>query len=247
MKERDLPVRRDLRHSFSSESWANDGMNEGDGEIGAMDEDIRSAVNQHPLLSSVTDLLISWLPEAEEIDGVAGSNGLWDRYFGTAGGAQFPAGDTPRAPLSAGDAEIIRPLVASFEPWDIEAAESAVDCLFRFLRALQSCDVPAAMACISEDYHLVENGGEVDRGRLQLGLERLVDNWRGADVQISTTEVPDPVFHPAGVLIPATIQVDFGGHAQRSSQLISRLFVFRKTSRGEWRISSIAKIPRVTK
>lgn len=222
-------------------------MDEEEGEISASDEDIRAAVDRHPSLSSATDLLISWLPEPGEFDDADGSNALWDRYFGASSGANLPASSIRRVQRSTNDAKTVRAPVAALEPWDIEAAESAVDCLFRFLRALKSCDIPAAMACISEDYHLVEDGCEIDRDRLQLELEKLVDNWRGADAAISTTEVPDPVFHPAGVLIPATIQVDYGGQPQQPSQLISRLFVFSKSSPGEWRLSSIAKVPRVTK
>jgi hypothetical protein len=244
MKERDLPVSRDLRQSSPGDLW----LNEDDEEFSESEEDIRSAAERRPLLTSATDLLISWLPQTEESDDAVVSNGLWDRYFGAPANARSPVPDTPRALRPAGKPETIRPSPAALEPWEIEAAESAVDCLFRFLRALEKGDVSVAMTCVSKDYHVVDDDGETDRYRLELQLEKLVDEWRGVDVRISTTEVPDPVFHPAGVLIPGTIQIDFSEPSpQRVSQLIGRIFVFSKSSGGAWRLSSITKFPRVVK
>lgn len=243
MNDRDLPVDRDL-HPSSADDFL---MSEDDDGFGESDEEIRSAVARRPLLSSATDLLISWLPQPDDSGSTAASNEIWDRYFGKPR-ERLSIPHTPHTQRSIRDSETIRPSVATVEPWEIEAAESSVDCLFRFLRALEKCDVSAAMTCVSKDYHVVDDDGEIDRPRLQLDLEKLVDEWRGTGVQISTTEVPDPVFHPAGVLISGTIQVDFTKHSsQRASQLISRIFVFSKSSRDEWRLSAIVKLPRVAK
>jgi len=244
MNDRDLPVNRDPRPASADDFW----MSEDSDDFGESGEEIRSAVAQRPLLSSATDLLISWLPQSEDSSDTASSNEIWDRYFGNSGGERLSVPHAPHMRRPARDSEIIRPSVAALEPWEIEAAESSVDCLFRFLRALEKCDISAAMACVSTDYHVVDDDGEIDRPRLQLDLEKLVDEWCGAGVQISTTEVPDPVFHPAGVLISGTIQIDFTEqYPARVSQLISRIFVFSKSSRDEWRLSAIVKLPRVAK
>jgi hypothetical protein len=244
MNDRDLPVDRDLRHSSTDDFW----MDEDDDDFGGSDDDIRSAVARRPLLSSATDLLISWLPQPEDSGDTVTSNEIWDRYFGRPGGERLSVPHKPHTRRSVRHPETIRPSAAALEPWEIEAAESSVDCLFTFLRALEKCDISAAMACVSKEYHVVDDDGEIDRPRLQLYLEKLVDEWRGAGVQISTTEVPDPICHPAGVLISGTIQIDFGVRSpEMASQLISRIFVFSKTSRGEWRLSAIAKVPRVAK
>ena len=60
-------------------------MSEDSDDFGESGEEIRSAVAQRPLLSSATDLLISWLPQSEDSSDTASSNEIWDRYFGNSG------------------------------------------------------------------------------------------------------------------------------------------------------------------
>ena len=197
-------------------------------------EQASSDLDTHPLLSSATDLLIAWLPQTEDSAGAVDPQVTWDRYF--QGVAASPPKQVPELAKAASN------FLA--EPWDIDAAESAVDCLFTFLRALETCDINAAMRCVSRHYHVVDGGREIVRKSLQLDLEKLIDQWRGAEVQITTTEVPDPVRHPAGILIPTTIQIDIAipRREQVTSQLISRLCVFSETETGEWLLSAMARV-----
>jgi hypothetical protein len=193
-----------------------------------------SDLNTHPLLSSATDLLIAWMPQTEEVTGSSDPQTRWDRYFQSV--AAKPPVKVPELAGPAGD--------LSFEPWNIDAAESAVDCLFTFLRALETCNVTAAMRCVSKHYHVVEEDREIVKESLQVDLEKQMDQWRTMNVQITTTEVPDPIRHPAGILIPITIQVDItNSHREQiTSQLISRLCVFSETETGEWLLTAMARI-----
>src|SRR6476469_9247801 len=122
MNDRDLPVNRDPRPASADDFW----MSEDSDDFGESGEEIRSAVAQRPLLSSATDLLISWLPQSEDSSDTASSNEIWDRYFGNSGRERLSAPHAPHMRRPARDSEIIRPSVAPLEPWEIEAAESSV-------------------------------------------------------------------------------------------------------------------------
>ncbi len=189
----------------------------------------------HPWISSATDLLISWFPDtgSEAMPAVRPSpQKTWDEYFGS--------------PSPPPHSEALAEQTWEREVWEPDAAESAVDCLFRFIHALELGDLAGVMACIHPDYHVVEDGREIDREVLRMDLERLLDQWRGNHAHITLTEVPDPVFHPAGILILTTIQMDFPVVARQgiTSQLLGRLFVFTATPSREWLISSIARVDR---
>ena len=180
------------------------------------------SVDTRPWLVSATDLLVSWAPSE-----VAQESGRpsWDQYF-----AQ-PSRVAPSVDELPGE-----------EPWDTGAAELVVDCLYQFLHAVERGDVDAAMACVDDDYHAIENDREVDRDGLRLGLESLLDQWRGSDFHVTLAEIPEPVFHPAGVLIRVTIQVDFTAplRGRMRTDLFGRVVLFREHPNGEWAITGMA-------
>lgn len=180
-------------------------------------------VVQQPWLTSSTDLLIAWHPEPV-VPGAPQTTD-WDRFFHPAAMAVEMSRDEPM----------------TTETWNHEAASSAVDCLYRLVRSLEALDVDAAIECISKGYHGIENDREIDRDGLRLKLDGLVDQWRAAPPHISLTEIPDPVFSPAGILVQATLQADHLGPAtgEPETTLLPYVFWFTEDRRSEWVIRSM--------
>jgi hypothetical protein len=244
----DDPWKPGQRHGSPSNDF---GFEETDveGDESAWDDEFLSDVEEHPFLSSATDLLIAWRPFSEDAGSAIDREAAWDRYFGEPriARARKQKGARPRKAKTAPLAPTISS--DSLPQQALAAAERAVDCLFAFLHALESYDVSAAMKCVSPDYHVVDVSREIDYFSLKLDLEQLTDTWREGTVSISTTEVPSPVTHPAGILIPVTIQVDFTPSFGKPpvSQLMSRICVLRESDPGKWLLSSMARIDRITK
>ena len=189
--------------------------------------------DEHPWLTSATDLLVSWMPGSQvqmppEAPPGATQPG-WDDYFAFDPGEATPA-----------EAVLDEPWAA--EAWDPAAAQDAVACFFAFLHALERFDIAAAMACVAADYRSMERDLEIDRHALQLRLETMLDRWRAGNLRLSPCEVPDPIFHPEGVLIHTTLQVD---HLRASdslpvTDLMERVFLLNQGSDGRHRISAIS-------
>jgi hypothetical protein len=178
----------------------------------------------HPI-TSATDLLLAWLPE-----GAGGATNAWDRYF-----AEPPLPGAAREPTV--------PIARPEERWDAESANAAVDCLFRFVRALENRDVEEAMECVSPGYHTFEMGRDQDCEALRHKLEYAFDIWRHDEVRLSLAEVPDPVFHPAGILIRSVLQIDSKNAAgEHRTQLLRRMVVFEETPRDGWLITALSDI-----
>ena len=188
---------------------------------------------EQPWLVSATDLLIQWRPPDAGLQsqGPWRETDVWDRYFQPA---------HPKNPVSIKAPEPIDRL------WDSRAAEAAVDCLFEFIHALERGNIRDAMTCVSVEYHSFENDREFDANALRLRLEGLIDLWRGEEVQLSLSEVPDPVFHPAGILIQITLQVDYRSKilGRQNTELIAGVVVFRETPDSRWLISSLSPVNR---
>lgn len=178
----------------------------------------------HPWLLSATDLLVSWAPgeEMQAMPDVA--RRAWDRYF------------EPQPRSSA-----VEPETAP-EPWDAEVAEEVVDCLYRFIHAIERGDIAEVMDCVASDYHALEGDVEVDRDHLRSALEGSIDGWRGEQFRVSLTEIPDLVFHPMGVLTRVTVQVDFWSrpHMRTLTELFGRLLWFRPQPDGRWLLAGMA-------
>lgn len=182
---------------------------------------------EQPWLASATDLLIAWHPEAATL-GIPQAD-AWARYFQDA--LHQPVATAECAPLAK-------------EPWDTAAASVAVDTLYRFVRALQSMDVDLAMECISANYHTLYRDLDMDRDALRLRLDAMIDSWRGPELGITLTEIPDPVFHLAGILIRTTLQVDHRDKASGSllTSLISYVVWFTEDRANLWLIRSLSMV-----
>jgi hypothetical protein len=115
--------------------------------------------------------------------------------------------------------------------------------LFGFIHALERRDVDTAMTLISADYHVMEGDREIDRAALRLQLEAMLDRRRSGVLRVSLAEVPEPVFHPAGILMLAQIQVDHTPTEGRPEcLLLSRVAVLNETDAGRWLISALSPI-----
>lgn len=189
---------------------------------------------------SATDMLSLWLPN------VAAGQDPWGTYFdgdsANDHGLEAPiaafrmpaAVATPTPHLSPA------PPPATFaEPWpdraqdqldDAQAVE-AVDRLYEFVHALGKLDADAAIACVAADYHGIDMDREIDRPGLRSQLEALCDRLRGyGEIEASLTEVPSPLWHPIGVLIHCTIQIDASSAdgKEKDTTLIERVAVLRE-------------------
>jgi len=190
-------------------------------------------VLEQPWLTSSTDLLIAWHPEPV-VPGAPEATD-WDRYFHPAAMAVEMTRDEPM----------------TAERWDHDAAAVAVDCLYKLVRSLEALDVDAAIGCISRGYHAIENDREVDRDGLRLRFDGIVDRWRGQQLRIGLTEIPDPVFSPAGILVHATLQADHTDweSGELKTTLLPYVFWFTEDRPGAWLIRSMlpAAMPARTK
>ena len=184
-------------------------------------------ITEQPWLASATDLLIAWHPEAATLG--APQPDAWARYFQDA--LRQPAAMTEPAPLAK-------------EPWDTAAASVAVDTLYRFVRALQSMDVDLAMECVSANYHTMYRDLDMDRDALRLRLDAMIDSWRGPELRITLAEIPDPIFHLAGILIRVTLQVDHRDKASGSllTSLLSYVVWFTEDRANLWLIRSLSVV-----
>jgi ketosteroid isomerase-like protein len=191
-------------------------------------QDPADALDLHPWLLSATDLLVSWAPGEEMQATPDVARRAWDRYF------------EPRQPRAS--AAVPREPEPAPEPWDAEAAEEVVDCLYRFIHAIERCDIAEVMECVAPDYHALDGDVEVDRDRLRGALEASIDGWRGEQFRVCLTEIPDVVFHPMGVLIRVTVQVDFWSrpHMRTLTELFGRLLWFRPHPDGRWLLAGMA-------
>jgi len=192
-----------------------------------------SRYRELPGVLCATDLLAAWQPEAAVAAPISSQapQQIWDTFFSDSGQASA----APAIELQEAEAS---------EHWDPAAATSAVDCLFRFTRALERSDLDAAMACISPEYHLFENDRDLDIHALRMRLERSLDEWRGPELRITLTEIPDPVFHPRGILIHATFQVDYR-HKEKDSLetlLLGYLIHFDAQPGEEWLIHALCRV-----
>lgn len=188
-------------------------------------------ITEQPWLASATDLLIAWHPEVAIPVG-APQSADWNRYFQHAGGSVQRDATSPQQATQ------------TKEPWNTAAASIAVDTLFRFIRAIESMDVDLAMECVSANYHTMLNDIDVDRDALRLRLDAMIDSWRGPELRIALTEIPDPVFHLNGILIKAVLQVD---HRDKTSNylltsLLSYVVWFTEDRENLWLIRSLSVV-----
>ena len=193
--------------------------------------EVEGDITEQPWLASATDLLIAWRPENAVPIG-APQSADWNRYFRDSGVPVQPAASGSQQGTSAK------------EPWSTAAASIAVDTLFRFIRAIESMDVDLAMECVSANYHTMLNDIDVDRDTLRLRLDAMIDSWRGPELRIALTEIPDPVFHLNGILIKAVLQVDHRDKGTKSllTSLLSYVVWFTEDRENLWLIRSLSVV-----
>jgi hypothetical protein len=192
--------------------------------------EVESDVLEQPWLASATDLLIAWHPEANSLG--APQPVSWNKYFQDA------------MPKATGTVSIQEQPVTAKEPWDMASASIAVDCLFSFVRALEAMNVDDAMTYVSANYHAMVNDVDIDRDALRLQLDGMIDSWRGPELRVSLSEIPDPIFHLLGILIRITLQVDHRdkGAGERITSLLSYVVWFTEDRENLWLIRSLAVV-----
>jgi ketosteroid isomerase-like protein len=206
---------------------------------------------------SATDQLSWWFRPAtggddpwdefflDEPDGARSGRSGWvpAGWVGSAGTAAPGAARTAAEPPSARTS--LRMLLAEpEEELTDDDAESVVTCLYDFVHALGRRDVESAMTCVAADYATLEDDREVDADGLAARLRGLLDSFAGWQVEVFLVEVPQPVLHPAGILVPVEIQVDARepGTDARRTLLYSRIAVFAQQPDWGWRIVALSAV-----
>lgn len=208
---------------------------------------------------SATDQLSWWFRPA------SGRDDPWDAFFSdeehgavpgprawppagvgvpAAGPAGRHDGTGPAAELPS-DRTSLRMLLAEPEEELVDGdAESVVTCLYDFVHALGRRDVDAAMACVAPDYHALEDDREIDADGLAARIRALLDSLHGWEAEVFLVEIPQPVLHPAGILVPVEIHVDARepGTDARRSILDNRIAVFARQPDHGWRIAALAAV-----
>ncbi len=124
-----------------------------------------------------------------------------------------------------------------------EQAEGALDCLYEFLHAIERRDLTSAMARVSEQFHTIESDREVTKADLRARVEQLFDWMGGWGAQVVLTTVPEPMFHPLGILIPVEIQVDSEGGGENDAprtHLDERVALLQAEADGTWSIAGLS-------
>jgi hypothetical protein len=209
---------------------ANDRWNDGGRDAGfdaGPDAGFDESADLHPWLLSATDLLVAWTPD--DVGGGAPpelQRRGWDRYF--------EPRSAPREAVDDGANDI----------WDAEAAEIVIDTLYRFIHAIERGDIDAVMSCVAADYHAMEGDLELDRDALRLRIEASVELWRSETFRVTLTEIPEPLFHPMGVLVRVTVQIDFWSrpHLRNLTELQPRVLWFRSQPDGRWLLGSMTAV-----
>jgi hypothetical protein len=184
-----------------------------------------------PGILCATDLLAAWQPDAVAPLSSSSPDARWDTYFSA-------------TPASSLEATLALSEPARSEVWNPTAAASAVDCLYRFIHALEQSDIDQAMSCIAADYHLFENEIDMDIHFLRMRLEQFLDEWRGPECRVSLTEIPDPVFFTRGILIQATLQIDYLHKIKQAMNtvLLGYLIRFDAEPGQEWLIHAFHRV-----
>jgi hypothetical protein len=208
---------------------------------------------------SSTDLLGWWFRAP-----LAGKGNPWDAYFsaaaadpephprdagGGAAAALSPAADPGREQPPFPAAQDAWTSIASLFPEPEEQlaeehAQAAVDCLYDFIHAFGRRDVDAAMAQVSESYHTLDHDVEVDRLKFRHQLEAGIDSLTGSEIEISLAEAPEPVSHPHGILIAATVQIDTYRPEDDSHGCLvqRRVAVLGQETGGDWKIQALSLV-----
>ena len=123
-------------------------------------------------------------------------------------------------------------------------AEAVVTCMYDFVHAVGRRDVEAAMTCVAPDYSTMEDDREIDAERLAAGLRALLDPLHGWDLDAFLVEIPQPVLHPAGILVPVEIQLDARQPETDARRTVvhRRIAVFDRQPDRSWRIVALSTV-----
>lgn len=185
----------------------------------------------------------------------------WDDYFAT---AADPAALAPAPPpalkraTGVNNASIQDEPPPKLTPWISlrlllaepeeelldEEADSVVECLYRFIHAIGREDVTAAMDCVAEDFHTLEEEQELDRRGLERKIRFMLDALRGWEFDISLIEIPQPILHPDGILVYTETLIDAFRETDeaRQSTLERRLAFFARQADGNWLMSAFPTV-----
>jgi ketosteroid isomerase-like protein len=199
-------------------------------------------------MQSATDLLGWWFHAPQNVPNP------WDVYLNhsfpsfdhTVSNNTINKTDNMKLPMApwAEKLENLQPLDNEPDYSNDADAEMAVDCLYEFIHAFGNNDVESAMQLVDEDYHVFEEDKDIDRLGLRHQLESRLDSLRGWDIELSLSKVPEPIFHPNGILIYIEIQIDArrAEDNQTQSEVEKRIAVFKKQKDGTWKIFALSPI-----
>ena len=89
-----------------------------------------------------------------------------------------------------------------------EEADSVIECLYAFIHAVGRRDVDAAMRCVADDFHTLEDDRELDRDGLEGKLRFMLGSLRDWEFDIALVEIPQPILHPDGILVYTETLID---------------------------------------
>jgi ketosteroid isomerase-like protein len=123
-------------------------------------------------------------------------------------------------------------------------AEAAVGSLYEFVHSIGRQDVDGAMKVVTDDYHALENDGEIDRLTLRHQITSLLDSLLGWEIEASLGEVPNPIPSRNGLLIFAEIQLNCYHREddRRRSIVERRVAILQRQQNGDWAISSLSLV-----
>jgi hypothetical protein len=124
------------------------------------------------------------------------------------------------------------------------AAESVVTCLYDFVHALGREDLDGAMACVAADYHCIEDDREVDRDGLARRVKTLLDSLHGWEKEVFLVEIPQPLPHPAMILVQVELQINARHRVTQERRTIvdRRVAVFERQRDRSWRIAALSPV-----
>jgi hypothetical protein len=191
-----------------------------------------------------------------DVDGQLSSTDLlnwWFRAPHGRGGTTFePLAEQPQASPAAREPDADRDAWSEIsvlfpEPEEHlaeEHAQAAVDCLYDFLHAVGQRDVEAAAALLDDYFHTIQDGEEIDKLRFKNHLASQLDALRNWDFEVSLGVAPEPVSHPLGVLIHASVQFDavHRDDGTKNGSVEQRVAIVRQDESGAWKICALPRV-----
>lgn len=191
-----------------------------------------------------------------DVDGQLSSTDLLNWWFraphGRGGNTLEPPAEQPQSSPAAREPDADRDAWSEIsvlfpEPEEHlaeEHAQAAVDCLYDFLHAVGQRDVEAAAALLDDYFHTIQDGEEIDKLRFKNHLASQLDALRNWDFEVSLGVAPEPVSHPLGVLIHASVQFDavHRDDGTKNGSVEQRVAIVRQDESGTWKICALPRV-----